>query len=223
MLVRRALHYSTHIVYPPRIFYCSRICSLAGGDLVTGGRGATKSTRLAHGITTDAVEPRLLSAAPSPSPRIFPRLPRGHSADRYRPLGRREAPSLALSSHLASSLHLCHSLQQGIMATIVSADPALQAWVRSVFNELRPGIDTQDFDNWLVDGGRDKVAEIARMLHNRGDPRSVNFLPVKDLSKAVNAFIISVFYLKLSLSKNLGPRSPVRSNFLASHFYLPAE
>lgn len=87
------------------------------------------------------------------------------------------------------------------MATILTADRALHNWVRDVFDELRADIDNQDFNNWLVDGGRDKVAEIARMLHNRGDPRSAIVLPVRVLTKTVNAFLSSVFFLKLSLHK----------------------
>ncbi|BGP33984.1 hypothetical protein JCM10296v2_005799 [Rhodotorula toruloides] len=93
------------------------------------------------------------------------------------------------------------------MATLIPANTRMITWVQGVLDELRPLVGDQQFNAWLVAGNRQKIPEIALMLQSRGDPHSANYLPTKNLTKTIKAFLTSVFYLKLSLA-NLGGSSP---------------
>ncbi|BGP33987.1 hypothetical protein JCM10296v2_005802 [Rhodotorula toruloides] len=70
----------------------------------------------------------------------------------------------------------------------------MQALVRTLLAELQvEGIAKQDFDNWLVANQRDKVAQLAQVLRGLGS------METAIRKKRVDAFLSSVFWLKLSL------------------------
>ncbi|BGP33985.1 hypothetical protein JCM10296v2_005800 [Rhodotorula toruloides] len=76
----------------------------------------------------------------------------------------------------------------------MSSFTTMEAAVRAILEELKaPGIDEQDFDDWLVVNQENKVDMIAQ------DLRGMKDLDTRTRTKKTDAFLSSVFWLKETL------------------------